>query len=329
MQNEYMGKLKECRICPRNCGVNRLAGEIGFCGAGQKARLARAALHQWEEPCISGVRGSGTVFFSFCNLRCVFCQNYEISQNGNGLEVGLERLSEIFLELQEKGAHNINLVTPTHYIPQIAAALAMAKENGLKLPIVYNSSGYESVEGLKMLDGLIDVYMPDVKFNDGKISKELANCEDYFSVAMNALEEMYRQTGDPLFDSEGMMLKGVLVRHLLLPGQLESAKKIIEAIFEQYGNRIFYSLMNQYTPIEGLVGNLSEKLMDTKISQNIEISNETAINLQKKTTVEEYEEWVDFAIELGLENGFIQEEETAEESFIPAFDFEGVNPLEK
>ena len=319
LDRELLEELRECRICPRNCGVNRLSGEKGFCEAGKEIKIARAALHQWEEPCISGERGSGTVFFTHCNLKCVFCQNHEISQGGCGLEITIERLADIFFELQEKGAHNINLVTPTHYIPQIVEALKRAKNKGLSLPIVYNSSGYDSVRGLELLEGLVDIYLPDVKFMKGEMANVVAHCQDYFPRAMEALAEMFRQTGEPRFDSEGLMVKGIIVRHLLLPGQLETAKRIIEEVFNTYENHIFYSLMNQYTPIEDNLAKLK-----TKWGEESATSWDLFSELGRKVTIEEYEEWLDFAENLGLENGFIQEGDTADESFIPLFDFEGV-----
>lgn len=299
--------MGECRLCPRNCGVDREAGDIGYCGAGSLPKVARAALHFWEEPCISGDRGSGTVFFSYCSLRCVFCQNHEISQGGAGVEISVNRLAEIFLELQGQGAHNINLVTPTHYIPQIVEALSIAKKAGLRVPIVYNSSGYESEEGLRILDGWIDVYLPDVKFLWPETGGTMASCPDYFKEAMKALQEMFRQVGEPVFDEDGMLLKGMILRQLLLPSGLEETKMITAELFRIFGNRVFYSLMNQYTP-------LPERLESLGVEGP----------LLEKVKEEEYEDWLSFAEELGLENGFIQEGEAAAESFIPPFDHTGV-----
>ena len=240
--------LANCRLCPRNCGVNRLAGDRGACGMGADIKAARAALHFWEEPCISGTRGSGTVFFSGCSLHCSFCQNEPISRGRAGKNISIGRLCEIFFELKAQGAHNINLVTPTHFIPQITAALRMAKENGLNLPVVCNCGGYESVESLRIWDGLIDIYLPDLKFYSGRLSKSLCDAPDYFEKAAAALSEMFRQTGEPVFDADGLMKKGMIVRHLMLPGHLFDTRKILAYLCSTYGNRMYISLMNQYTP---------------------------------------------------------------------------------
>jgi len=293
-----------CTLCPRECKVNRKDGKPGFCGVnGEGVYLARAALHMWEEPCISGEEGSGTVFFSGCPLRCVYCQNYNIANAKTGKEVTKERLSEIFLELQEKGANNINLVTPTHYTPEIVWAVKKARENGLRLPIVYNCSGYEKVETLKMLDGIVDIYLTDFKYMDKEAAKRYSNAADYPEVAKKALEEMVRQTGEARFSQKGIMKKGVIVRHLLLPGYMKNAKAVVQYVYETYGDRVFLSLMNQYTPLPQVV----------KFPE-----------INRCVTEEEYDELVDFAIETGVENGFIQEGETAKESFIPEFNNEGV-----
>ncbi len=216
---EWVSSLMEdCTLCPRKCHVDRLAGQTGFCGQTAKLTAARAALHFWEEPCISGTHGSGTVFFSGCNLRCAFCQNYIIAHGESGLEISLQRLSEIFLELQDKGAHNINLVTPSHFIPQICVALQKAKSSGLSVPIVYNTGSYENIDSLKYLQGLVDIYLPDFKYYSGELSQNLSHSPDYFSIAASALEEMYRQVCRPVFDTaSGLMKKGIIVLHLLLP----------------------------------------------------------------------------------------------------------------
>jgi len=340
--------------------VDRLSGGIGYCGAGSGIRVARAALHHWEEPCISGERGSGTVFFSFCNMKCIYCQNYEISHNGAGLEIGTERLAEIFLELEGAGAHNINLVTPTHYAPQIRQALILAKEKGLKLPILYNCSGYEG-EGLKLLEGLVDIYLPDVKYWTKEEGEELSDAPDYFEEAMAAVDEMIRQVGSPVFDPKGIMQKGVMVRHLLLPGGLDSAKRITEHLFRKYGNQIFYSFMSQYTPdapgvsretIEGYLRQGKERsergesgprkasksdlqsldkddlrednLREDDLREDDLRRIAGVLRLDQRVSESDYEEWIDFALELGIENGFTQEGGSASESFIPAFDGEGV-----
>ncbi len=296
-----MGK-ERCALCPRNCSADRKNGEKGICGQTDRLRVARAALHHWEEPCISGENGSGTVFFSGCPLRCVFCQNREIALGNAGKEISVGRLAEIFLELKEKGAHNINLVTPAHFAPQIAAALEAAKGQGMDLPVVYNTGSYESLETVKSLEGLVDVYLPDFKYMSETLSQKYSHAPDYASVAQNAIAEMVRQRGDAVFEG-GLMTSGVLVRHLVLPGQTKDSKAVIRYLYETYGNRIFISIMNQFTPSASL---------------------ESYPELNRKLTAAEYDEVVDYAISLGVENGYIQEGETAEESFIPAFDWEGV-----
>lgn len=247
-----MELLESCKLCPRNCGANRLNGKRGFCGAGDKIRVARAALHYWEEPCISGDIGSGTVFFSHCTLKCVFCQNYNISQCEWGKEIYIERLAEIFIELQEKGALNINLVTPTHYVAQIIEAIKIAKSNGLKLPIIYNSSGYEKVETIKLLKGYIDVYLPDMKYFDTKYSSKYSKAKDYFKYAKEAIDEMVNQVGEVKFDENGIVQSGVIIRHLMLPGLLFDSKKIIDYIYNTYGDKVYISIMNQYTPLDNV-----------------------------------------------------------------------------
>ena len=294
-----------CMLCPRGCKAEREKGFTGFCGESDKVRLSRAALHMWEEPCISGEQGSGAVFFSGCTLRCVYCQNYHISNGEIGKEVDVSRLAEIFLELAEKGAANINLVTPTHFVPQIICALDQAKEKGLNLPIVYNTSGYERLETLKQLQGYVDIYLPDFKYLDREHARKYSAAEDYPDVAKAAIEEMVRQTRTPQFDSQGMMTKGVIVRHLLLPGCLKDAKKIVEYLYHTYRNDIYMSLMNQYTPLDTL-----------DLTRFPELS--------QKVSKLSYERLVDHAIELGVEQAFIQEGETADESFIPEFTLEGV-----
>ena len=295
--------MRECRLCPRNCGVDRLGGQRGYCRVGAQLLVARAALHMWEEPCISGEEGSGTVFFSGCSLGCKFCQNREISGGKQGKEISVERLADIFLRLQEKGANNINLVTAGHYLPQTAAALGSAKTKGLEIPVVYNSSGYEKRESLKWLEGLIDVYLPDFKYMDGELAKKYSNAQDYPEAAKTALQEMVRQTVSAQFDERGRIRRGVIVRHLLLPGHVSDSKKVVEYLYNTYGNQIYISLMNQYTPMPAM---------------------EQDPLLSRKVTAREYGRLVDYALSLGLENGFLQEGETAKESFIPAFDGEGV-----
>lgn len=296
-----MGK---CTLCPRECNIDREAGKTGFCGVvSEKIVAARAALHMWEEPCISGEEGSGTVFFSGCTLRCVYCQNYDIARATTGKEITKERLAEIFLELQDKGANNINLVTPTHYTKEIIWAVKKARELGLTLPIVYNCSGYEKVDTLRQLEGIVDIYLTDFKYMDAQIADRYSKASDYPEVAKLALAEMVRQIPESAFNEREMMTKGVIVRHLLLPGYLENAKAVVKYVYETYGDQVFLSLMNQYTPLP-----------------QVEVFPE----INRKVTEEEYDELVDYAIEIGVENGFIQEGGTAEESFIPAFDYEGI-----
>ncbi|WP_288222320.1 radical SAM protein [uncultured Clostridium sp.] len=298
-----MKVLDSCKLCPRNCGVNRLSGKRGFCGAGEKIRVARAALHYWEEPCISGDIGSGTVFFSYCTLKCVFCQNYNISQCSWGKEITIDRLSEIFIELQEKGALNINLVTPTHYVPQIIEAIKIAKIKGLNLPIIYNSSGYEKVETIRLLKGYIDVYLPDMKYFETKYSIKYSRAKDYFSYASEAINEMVNQVGEVKFDDNGIIQRGVIIRHLMLPGLLFNSKKIIDYIYNTYGDKVYISIMNQYTPLEHV---------------------KEYPELNKPLNQKHYESLIDYALNLGVKNGFVQEEGTDKESFIPLFNFEGV-----
>lgn len=296
--------LSNCILCPRKCGINRTIGQTGYCGMPADLLVARAALHMWEEPCISGTTGSGTVFFGGCNLKCVFCQNHSIAIGDLGKKITTARLADIFLELQSKGAANINLVTPTHYIPQIREALLLAKKLGLILPIVYNTGSYESINSLRLLEGLIDIYLPDLKYVSTELSTRYSHAGDYFEKAADALAEMYRQVGTPVFDTTtGLMKKGMIVRHLVLPGQTKDSKKILRYLYETYGDNIYISIMNQYTPLPH-VAHIPE--------------------LNRKVTSDEYDRVVNFALRLGIENAFIQEGETAEESFIPAFDMEGV-----
>lgn len=292
-----------CTLCPRNCRAGRTLGKVGYCHETDELVIGRAALHFWEEPCLSGERGSGAVFFAGCNMGCVFCQNYELAHGKVGKKVSTERLAQIFFELAEKGAHNINLVTPTHYIPHIREALIMAKAQGLKLPIIYNCSGYEQLSSLKLLEGLIDIYLPDFKYFDESLALKYSKAKGYPEVAKAAISEMVRQVGAAEFDEDGMMQKGVIVRHLLLPGQLMNAKAVVKYLYDTYGDTIFLSLMNQYTPLEQVKG---IEALDRKVSKKA------------------YERLIDYAIALGVENAFIQEGDTAEESFIPDFNGEGV-----
>lgn len=288
---------ESCDICPRECKANRKLGQ-GLCGVKDTLRIGRIAPHLWEEPCISGEKGSGAVFFAGCNLKCVYCQNVKLSRGKVGREYTVEELAEEMLRLQEMGMHNINLVTPTHYMKPVVLSLQLAKKKGLILPVVYNTSGYEKVESLQQLEGLVDVYLPDFKYLSSMLAKKYSKAEDYPQVVKAAIEEMYRQVGDARFDKDGRMIKGVLIRHLVLPGAIEESKEVIKYIYETYKDHVFISIMNQYTPYGEL---------------------ESFPELQRPLTEEEYEEVVDYAIELGVENGFIQEGGTSDESFIPEF----------
>lgn len=296
--------MSDCVLCPRMCHADRLAGDRGFCKETAELVVARAALHMWEEECISGEYGSGTVFFAGCNMECVYCQNYNISRAEAGKVISVGRLAEIFLELQGQGAGNINLVTPTHYVPQITEALELAKEKGMRLPVVYNTSGYERVETLQLLRGYVDIYLPDFKYMDEKTAGEYSYAPDYPFYARRALAEMYFQTGNFKMDAHtGLLKKGVVVRHLVLPGQVGNAREVIRYLYESYGNGILLSIMNQYTPMPQVKGHPL---------------------LGRKVTKREYGKVVDYALELGVECGYIQEGEAALESFIPEFDGVGV-----
>lgn len=291
-----------CNLCPRECMAEREKGQKGYCLSDNRIFVARADLHMWEEPCISGRQGSGTVFFSGCNLRCVYCQNYEIARGQRGRQLSIQELSEVFLKLQERGAANINLVTPDHYVLQIAEAVREAKKKGLRLPIVYNGSGYEKRDVIKNLAGLVDIFLTDFKYMDAHLAEKYSKAPDYPAVVKDALEEMVKITGESVFDEKKMMRRGTIVRHLLLPGHKKNAKAVLLYVYETYGDKVYISLMNQYTPFERLKGNPEYK------------------ELCRKVTKREYEAVVDFAIELGVRNAFIQEGDTAKESFIPEFD---------
>lgn len=299
-----MNHYKNCRLCPRACGADRTAGQKGACGMSARLLVSRAALHMWEEPPISGERGSGTVFFAGCPLACVFCQNAEISHEGHGKEIDAHRLAEIFLELQGKGAHNINLVTATHFVPHVIAALDEAKQSGLNIPVLYNCGGYESVQTLRMLRGYVDIYLPDFKYMSPELAARYSLCKDYPERAKAALAEMVAQTGAPVFDERGMMKRGTVVRHLVLPGCVRDSMDVIKYLHETYGNDIYISIMSQYTPSERLRARFPE--------------------LARKLTKYEYGKAVRFAAELGVEKGFTQYGEAAAESFIPSFNGEGV-----
>ena len=298
-----MNKYENCLLCPRKCGINRRTGQTGVCGVSSEIKVARAALHYWEEPCISGKRGSGAVFFSGCSLHCVFCQNREISDGKEGKVISKERLSDIFIELADKGANNINLVTPGQYIPDIVWAVNDAKSRGMKLPIIYNTSGYENVTELKLLEGIVDVYLPDFKYMDSTLSARYSRAKDYPSVAKQALSEMVRQQpGVVIDDATGLIQKGVIVRQLLLPGHVNDAKAVLKYLYDTYHDHVYISMMSQFTPIA--------------------LKDYPEIN--RTVTRREYERLVDYALEIGITNAFIQEGDVAKDSFIPAFDCEGV-----
>lgn len=298
-----MNKYENCLLCPRKCGINRRTGQTGVCGVSSEIKVARAALHYWEEPCISGKRGSGAVFFSGCSLHCVFCQNREISDGKAGKLISKERLSDIFIELADKGANNINLVTPGQYIPDIVWAVNDAKSRGMKLPIIYNTSGYENMTELKLLDGIVDVYLPDFKYMDSTLSARYSRAKDYPSVAKQALSEMVRQQPDVVIDdATGLIQKGVIVRQLLLPGHVNDAKAVLKYLYDTYRDHVYISMMSQFTPI----------------------ALEDYPEINRTVTRREYERLVDYALEIGITNAFIQEGDVAKDSFIPAFDCEGV-----
>lgn len=291
--------LERCEICPHKCNINRSEGKIGRCKATDKVKIALYSIHNFEEPCISGEKGSGTVFFSNCNLNCIYCQNYEISQLGKGKEITIERLAEIFLIQQEKGVENINLVTPTSYVPQIIKAIEIARNKGLKLPIVYNTNSYENVETLQMLEGYIDVYLPDLKYAENELGKEYSKIADYFEVATKAIREMIRQVGTPKLNENGIMLSGVMVRHLVLPNYIENSKKVLKWIVKNLPKDIYVSVMAQYFP--------------TYKAKEYEKMN-------RKLTKEEWKEIEDYIDELGIENGYVQELGDHEEEYVPKWE---------
>lgn len=297
--DNVLALLRRCALCPRECGADRFFGERGFCGAvGEDALVARAAPHYWEEPCLSGSQGSGTVFFSYCPLGCVYCQNRAISRGGAGEPLSIPRLAETFLGLQGMGVHNLNLVTPTHYVPQIIAALRQAKAAGLTLPVVFNCGGYEKPETLRLLEGLVDVWLPDFKYFLPETAARYSAAADYPERAKAALAEMVRQAGPPVFNEEGMLTRGVIVRHLVLPGLGLESKKILRYLHKTYGNQIYISIMSQFTPLEN-------------------VADYPEIN--RKVAPEEYGGILHFAEAIGIENAFIQEGDPADESFIPSF----------
>ena len=287
--------LEKCMICPHNCGINRLDGQVGRCKSKDTVKIALYSTHNFEEPCISGKKGSGTVFFSNCNMNCVFCQNYEISQQGKGKEISIQELAEIFIKQQEKDVENINLVTPTSYVPQIIEAIKIAREKGLKIPIVYNTNGYEKAETLKMLEGYIDIYLPDLKYSDDILAKRLSKVDNYFEIATSAIKEMYRQTGKFVFDEDGIMQKGMIIRHLVLPNHILNSRRVLKWINDNM-NDVYVSVMAQYFP--------------TYKAKEIE-------DINRKLTKEEYEEIENYLYRLNLENGYIQELGEHEEEYVP------------
>jgi putative pyruvate formate lyase activating enzyme len=294
--------IEKCNLCPRHCNADRSHGEYGFCGAGAQVKIALVSLHKWEEPCLSGEKGAGTVFFSHCNLHCVFCQNHKISQGGKGIEVTAARLAEIFLEQQERGAASLDLVTPTHYVPQILAALKLAKQRGLRLPVVYNSNAYETEETLLLLRGSVDVFLPDMKYADEVSACRYSRAPGYFAAASAAICRMAALVGKPVIEA-GRMKRGVIVRHLILPGHKDESMRIVDWLWQTFGDDIYISLMNQFTPMH-------------------EVADYPEIN--RRLTTYEYDKVVDHARELGITQCFIQQGRTASEKFVPQFDGQGV-----
>lgn len=295
--------LKSCQLCPRNCKVNRYE-KVGFCGAGAKVSVALVSLHKWEEPCLTGKNGAGTIFFSRCNLKCAYCQNFKISSENFGIEISTERLAEIFLEQQARGATNIELVTPTHYAPQICAALDIAKTRNLKIPVVYNTNSYENLSTLDLLRNRVDIFLPDLKYFDDTAAKTFSNAPNYFAVATAAIKKMFELVGECKFDSEGNLTRGVIVRHLILPNFRRDSMKILDWLYETFGDKIFISLMNQYTPLFR-AGELKK--------------------INRRLTTFEYDSVVNYALDIGIKNCYIQIGKTAEEKFVPDFNGEFVD----
>lgn len=299
----YRELLKKCTICPRNCGVDRLNGKTGYCGAGALTRVALVSLHQWEEPCLVGEKGAGTVFFSYCNLHCVFCQNSTISRNGNGIEVSTERLAEIFTEQQERGAATLDLVTPDHYAPLIVEALKLAKADGLTIPVVWNSSGYEKIETIEAVAPFVDIFLPDLKYYSAELSTRYSSAADYFSVASKAILKMAELKGIPQTDKNGLMQQGVLVRHMVLPNARRDSMALLDWIAENLRGKVKLSLMNQYTPL----------FQSAKFKE-----------LNRRLTTFEYDSVVDHALDLGLNDCYVQERRAASAEYVPDFDGSGV-----
>ena len=288
--------LEKCTSCPHKCGANRIKGEIGRCKSTDKVKIALYSTHEFEEPCISGINGSGTVFFSNCNLNCIFCQNYEISQLGRGKEISTNELADIFLKQQEKNVENVNLVTPTSYVPQIIEAIQIAKKHGFKLPIVYNTNAYENIETIKLLDGYVDIYLPDLKYVENDLAKKYSKIDNYFEIATEAIKEMYRQVGNPILNSDGIMQRGIMIRHLVLPTYIENSKKVLDWIKNNLPKEVYVSVMAQYFPTY-----MSKK--DKRIN--------------RKLTKYEWNKILDYIEVLGIENGFVQELGEHEEEYVP------------
>lgn len=291
--------LEKCEICPHRCGVNRIKNEIGRCKSTDKIKIGLYSIHHFEEPCISGKHGSGTVFFSNCNLNCVYCQNYEISQKGKGKEISIEELANIFIEQQNRHAENINLVTPTSYTIQIIEAIKIAKKQGLKIPIIYNTNGYENIETLKLLEGYIDIYLPDLKYYDNEVGKKYSKVDNYFEIATKAIQEMYRQVGSPTFNDKGMIQKGVMIRHLVLPNNIDNSKKVLKWLKENMDEEVYIDIMAQY--------------FTTYRAKEME-------DLNRKLTKEEYQEIENYVFDLDIKNGYMQELGEHEEEYVPKWD---------
>lgn len=292
-------ELIECKVCPHKCKVNRLEGKIGRCKCNDKIKIALVSTHMYEEPCISGIKGSGTIFFSNCNLACKFCQNYEISQLGKGYEITIEELASIMVKQQEEGVHNINLVTPTMYVYQIIEAIKIARKNGLNIPIIYNSNGYENIETIKALKGYIDVYLPDLKYYSDEIAVKYSKAPNYFEIASKAILEMINQVGGPIFDEDGMITKGVMIRHLVLPNHIQNSKNVLKWIKENIPKEIYIDVMAQYFP-------------------TYKAKEDDLIN--RKLTKREYKEIENYFYLLNFENGYIQELGEHEEEYVPKWE---------
>ena len=297
---EKLQELEKCNICPHKCGINRNDDKTGRCKSKDTVKIALYSVHDFEEPCISGEKGSGTIFFSNCTMNCIYCQNYEISQEGKGKEITIEELAEIFMKQQERNVQNVNLVTPTSYVPQIIEAIKLARKKGFKLPIVYNTNGYENVETIKMLEGYIDIYLPDLKYYYNELGEKYSKVKKYFEIATEAIKEMYNQVGEPVLDENGIMQKGLMIRHLILPNNIENSKQVLKWIKENIDPNVYVSIMAQYFPTYNA-------------KENCE--------LNRKITIQEYEEVESFLFDLDLENGYIQELGEHEEEYVPKWEF--------